>query len=188
MGLCPCLPQVSSTPMNGLRMTLAPFKIWLCATEACQRGATAYPVSLAHVGRAWGSGGGVTAGLPQATSSSLRTDARQRGCNGPCAWGRGAPNSPASSAGRSGPGPASRVWRQADRALLFSFHLCCVGRPKRSYAKDHLAVFRPCEVSSPWRLIEESPRRMRLQFAFIPLVAIAVIQGAREDHYGANFI
>ena len=26
--------QVSSTPMNGLMITLAPFKIWLCATEA----------------------------------------------------------------------------------------------------------------------------------------------------------
>ena len=25
--------QISSTPMNGLEMTLAPFKIWLCATE-----------------------------------------------------------------------------------------------------------------------------------------------------------
>jgi hypothetical protein len=25
--------QVSSTPMNGLEMTPAPFKIWLCATE-----------------------------------------------------------------------------------------------------------------------------------------------------------
>lgn len=42
---------VSSTPMNGPEMTLAPFKIGLCATEAWRcmaRGLT--PPSLAHVG------------------------------------------------------------------------------------------------------------------------------------------
>jgi hypothetical protein len=32
-------------------MTLAPFKIWLCATEVlAAHGAEAYPASLAHVG------------------------------------------------------------------------------------------------------------------------------------------
>ena len=48
LGLWPSFQLVSSTPKNGLEMTLAPFKIWLCATEGCQcmaRGA--YP---AHVG------------------------------------------------------------------------------------------------------------------------------------------
>ena len=33
---CGCVrafQQVSSTPMNGLEMTLAPFKIWLCCIE-----------------------------------------------------------------------------------------------------------------------------------------------------------
>jgi hypothetical protein len=34
LGLCRAFQQVSSTPMNGLEMTLVPFKIWLCATEA----------------------------------------------------------------------------------------------------------------------------------------------------------
>jgi len=45
------IEQVSSTPMNGLsEMTLAPFKIWLCATEDGSERRGPYPASLAHVG------------------------------------------------------------------------------------------------------------------------------------------
>ena len=100
--------QVSSTPMNGLKLTLVSFKIWLCATEAWQcmaRGPT--PPSLEP--RACGLSIGLrrrSDGL-KAPSTTLRTDARQHGCNGRCAWDRDDLGSPAWCADRCPGRPGS---------------------------------------------------------------------------------
>ena len=51
LGCVRAFQLVSSTPMNGLsELTLAPFKIWLCATEGWHAWREAYPASRAHVG------------------------------------------------------------------------------------------------------------------------------------------
>ena len=89
--------QVSSILMNGLKNDAGAIQNLVVLHRAA-----AYPARLAHVGLSIGLRRRSDGRLgPQATSTTPRTDARQRGCSAPCVWDRGGRGSPASSAIRA---------------------------------------------------------------------------------------
>jgi hypothetical protein len=103
VGLCPCLPTGQLDPDERTNDDAGAIQnLVVCHGGMTAHGAGAYPAQPGACGLSIGLRRRSDGWLgPQATSTSLRTDARQRGCNGRCAWDRGGRGNLASCADRS---------------------------------------------------------------------------------------
>ena len=76
----------------------------------------------------------------------------------------------------------------ASAETLFLFNVRFPRRPDSSNLDYHLTVLGPYEVRSSLRFGEESPGGPGLELAFVPLVAKAEVNRAREDNDSAPVV